>query len=582
MLLNELHILALDCQATAANPDKGQLLEIGWVSGCAASSPENTNAQSYLIRLPRDVKIPSAVSRITGISEEDLKHSVSESDAWRDLITTAEALASENRLDVCPTVIHYARFELPFLRRLHEIEAMGSPFPLQVICTHEIARRLLPELPRRGIRALAGYFGCAVPELKRSADHALGTLSIWESLVALLEARYRVISLPGLRQWLTDTPSPRSVKRTFPMQAAVRRNLPHYPGIYRMRRANHDILYIGKAKSLRQRVISYFRGGAAHPEHILEMLTQARDLDYKTTASALEAAVVESDEIKRHCPPYNVALRPVGRRLIYCTKDLLYSSNRCADEFCVGPLPGGRSIDALSAFGFWFAQHMSLDGHTAEVIGNALTGYFTVTRPDKVCLQKGLDLFRSTHQDHLKYPSALRVVTSLGAHIWRSQAMQSACEASETKERATTQLNETATRETEWTPVDIASAMEGMLVHTAHMLRRARWFRLLLNSNLAWAAAEDPKTLAHLLVFEKGRVVDIASLSPGDNMPTPRCRIRSRSKNRREMDLATYDRMRVVTTELRRLVCEGRTIELRLTPKVCLTNCELKKCLRWV
>jgi DNA polymerase-3 subunit epsilon len=441
---------------------------------------------------------------------------------------------------------------------------------------------MLPELPRRGLRALAGYFGHAVPELKRSADHALATLSIWKSLVALLEARYRVISLPGLQQWLTDTPSPGSVKRTFPMQTEVRRNLPHHPGIYRMRRANHDILYIGKAKSLRQRVSSYFRGAAAHPEHILEMLTQARDLDYKTTASALEAAVVESDEIKRHCPPYNVALRPVGRRLIYCTKDLLYSSNRCDDEFCVGPLPGGRSIDALGAFGFWLAQHMSLDGHTAEVTGNALIGYSTATRPDKACLQEGLDLFRRTHQDHLKHPSALRVATSLGAYIWRRQAMQPACETSETEERATTQLNETATKEKEWTPVDIASAMEGILVHTAHMLRRARWFRLLLNSNLAWAAAEHPKTLAHLLVFEKGRVVDIASLRPGDKIPTPRCRSRSRSKNRREMDLATYDRMRVVTTELRRLVSEGRTIELRLSPKLRLTARELKKGLLWV
>jgi DNA polymerase-3 subunit epsilon len=260
MLLNELHILALDCQATAANPDKGQLLEIGWVSGCASSRPEGAEPRSLLIRLPRDVKIPSAVSRITGISEKDLKNSVSESDAWLDLITTAEALATENRLDVCPTVIHFARFELPFLRRLHEIEAKSSPFPLQIICTHEIARRMLPELPRRGIPALAGYFGHAVPELKRSADHALVTLSIWKSLVELLESRCKVNTLQGLGQWLADTLSPGFVKRTFPMQTEVRCNLPHHPGIYRMRRANGEILYIGKAKSLRRRVDRGKRG----------------------------------------------------------------------------------------------------------------------------------------------------------------------------------------------------------------------------------------------------------------------------------------------------------------------------------
>ena len=96
ILLTELNILALDCQTTAANPNKGQLLEIGWMSGCASSKSVNTDVRSYLIRLPKDEKIPAAVSRITGISAEDLQSSVSESDAWQYLMSTAEYVATEN------------------------------------------------------------------------------------------------------------------------------------------------------------------------------------------------------------------------------------------------------------------------------------------------------------------------------------------------------------------------------------------------------------------------------------------------------------------------------------------------------
>ena len=244
ILLTELNILALDCQTTAANPDKGQMLEIGWMSGCASSKSVNTDARSYLIRLPRGEKIPAAVSRITGISAEELHCSVPESDAWQYLISTAEYAAAENHLDACPTVIHFARFEIPFLDRLHKTNAKGSIFPFQIICTHDIALRLLPELPRRGIRALAGYFGHSMPQLKRSANHAIATMSIWKSLVALLESRYEVNTLHELEQWLANTPPPGPTKRVFPMHPDVWSCLPNRPGIYRMRRANRDILYI--------------------------------------------------------------------------------------------------------------------------------------------------------------------------------------------------------------------------------------------------------------------------------------------------------------------------------------------------
>src|ERR671913_289518 len=83
-----------------------------------------------------------------------------------------------------PTVIHFARFEGPFLRTL-----AGGVFPLDVVCTRGIARRLLPNLPRCSLRAVAGYFGRAVGALRRSADHVEATAFVWQELVRLLETK---------------------------------------------------------------------------------------------------------------------------------------------------------------------------------------------------------------------------------------------------------------------------------------------------------------------------------------------------------------------------------------------------------
>lgn len=242
--LADLHILALDCQATGANPDKGHLLEIGWIAGCAAETvtSDRQQVQSRLIRLPPGEPIPPVVGRLTGITEDDMAGAVTAQTAWRQLELAARAVSGSSGQPQCPTVIHFARFEEPFLRHLHAAQNPKAPFPLQIICTHSIAARLFPDLPRRGIRALAGYLGHAMPELKRSTDHALATLTIWKAMVERLRTRCRIDRLPQLTRWLADSPLPGRTPRVYPMDSTRYRRLPDTPGIYRMRRDNGDIL----------------------------------------------------------------------------------------------------------------------------------------------------------------------------------------------------------------------------------------------------------------------------------------------------------------------------------------------------
>jgi len=83
--------------------------------------------------------------------------------------------------------------------------------------------------------------------------------------------------------------------------------LPNEPGVYRFLDEAGDVLYVGKAKALRKRVVSYF--GKAHDARITEMVARARDVECVVTRSEREALLLEDNFIKEFRPPFNLRLR---------------------------------------------------------------------------------------------------------------------------------------------------------------------------------------------------------------------------------------------------------------------------------
>jgi excinuclease ABC subunit C len=93
--------------------------------------------------------------------------------------------------------------------------------------------------------------------------------------------------------------------------AAVRnvlKTLPARPGVYRMQDAKGDVLYVGKARALKQRVISYTQV-ARLSKRLQRMVAQTRSMTVVTTRTEAEALLLEAQLIKRFRPPYNVLLR---------------------------------------------------------------------------------------------------------------------------------------------------------------------------------------------------------------------------------------------------------------------------------
>jgi len=499
-------------------------------------------AQTCLVALPEGARIPPAVARITGISDAMVRTGQDRLTVWAHVARETARLPRP-----APTVIHFARFERPFLTSLAPVA--DSPL-LDVICTHEVARRLLPDLPRRSLRALAGYFGQAVGPLRRSADHVEATAYVWRALVALLES-HGVTTWNALRAWFaapTDRPSHRS-RRVWPIARELRLDLPDAPGVYRLLRRSGDVLYIGKAVSLRRRVNSYFRHQTGVSERMLEMLTHARDVSFQLVSTALEAALLEPDEIKRHRPPYNIALTEDDRMLWFASADFAQRATCPSDARRVGPIASPDTIDRFAA----------LAHDRADVLSQGRWG------PDAATFEAGLTRLRDAHRELKRMDCAPRArLLRLGVGLWREGRRDHDLDHDDAERES---------RELPWTPELVERALEWIAVRAILARRRARWLTRLMDAAIVWREPGSDRT--RLLMLERGDVVSCTDTSPDRGVPLAPGRERPEAEQRAALTLARYDRLRVVTTELKRVIAAGGFVAVHQRTRPALTGARL-------
>ena len=135
-------------------------------------------------------------------------------------------------------------------------------------------------------------------------------------------------------------------------------SLPLKPGVYIMQNAKNEVIYVGKAKALKNRVSQYFANLASHTEKTRAMVAQIDHFDVIIADSEFEALVLENSLIKRHKPHYNILLKddkgyPYIRLAVKEAYPRFSLSNRIADDGAryFGPY-GGRGatwdiVDAL-------------------------------------------------------------------------------------------------------------------------------------------------------------------------------------------------------------------------------------------
>lgn len=105
-----------------------------------------------------------------------------------------------------------------------------------------------------------------------------------------------------LEQGLVKIESLKEFVKEFPMQS----------GVYLMRNAQDKIIYVGKAKSLRNRVRSYFQDSKDHSAKTKALVFNIDKIDYILTKTEVEAFLLEASLIKKHRPKYNIRLRMIN------------------------------------------------------------------------------------------------------------------------------------------------------------------------------------------------------------------------------------------------------------------------------
>lgn len=522
--LEKLKVMVLDCQTTGASPTHGNILELSWaVSDASLTDPVET--KSYLIK--QDDPLPPRIAKITGIHDDDLEDASEIEDVIGEVVKSIDL----HKLKYC--VIHFAKFEKAFLEDAFET-FLGQPFPLQYICTHEIAKRLYPDLPSRGIRALAGYFSNTLEEDKRSSSHVIATSSIWHHLVKELEA-IPTTSIAGLTKWIQETVPTKRKTRDYPLDRKIRLSLPKAAGIYRMLSKDGSILYIGKAKSLHARVNSYFRGQKKRNQLHMEMLTQTVNISTETTETYFEAAVLENDEIKKISPPYNISLREKKYQPIFYNKDFTEYANEYSTNHPIGPFSSIRALQPLQNIYFTLQGIAAFDGTLLQDI-------------DQEIISEGFSLFSQQWQIDVR-SLKIRSLLAIGLVSLRND--------SEDNDEQNLD-DEQDLAEDEWTAESFASILQGICRHSARQYRRCKELLRLANSQIFWKKKTKGEGWRYLR-FENSKITARENIKTARSIPKM---VEEKSESLSRMDQVDFDRLRVSLTEVNRIEKEGREVRL--------------------
>ncbi len=529
--LADLDVLILDCQSTGASPKFGVVLELAWA--VARGNRDEVTTECHFITLPEGHRVPEQVRQLTGYDPATSTESITDQQAWQRLRAAISHAAS------APTAIHYARFELAFLRDWAERFEPHTEFPLDAICIHALAKRLYPDLPRSSLRALAGFLGHGLDLTRSSRGHVEATAFVWRKLCAELATR-GITTWEALSAFLVEKVKapPRSKKPKYPLDRARIKALPNEPGVYRFLRSNGDVLYVGKATNLRTRTASHF---SSRTRKLIqpEMLTQVSDIAVTVVASPLEAALLEHDAIRSLRPPYNVQLTTTDERVWYATHDFSEARTEPSETHTVGPLPSELSLRPLAA------QISLVEGaaRTFFLRANAV-GVSDLWTPNEDVFAEGWTLFSSRHvalADATK--SARSRVLFVAQKLFAAKVLAKSAEDPENN----------AEKSADWDPERVARHLERAAAQAYQVYRRARWLRLLHDCDVIYREPESERT--RLLAIRDGALVTIADHDSSAPRDTPQI-ARDTSRNI-TFDRTKHDRLRILTTELRRIQRDG-------------------------
>ncbi|MBV8821217.1 MAG: GIY-YIG nuclease family protein, partial [Ktedonobacteraceae bacterium] len=319
--LDEIEFVVLDTETTGLRPGSDRVIEI---AGVRLRGGEAIGSFHSLVNPCR--RIPPFITQFTGITQDMVNMAPTAQEVMPDFLRF---------IDSAIIVGHNLGFDIGFLT--YEAQLQGQAFPLDGLDTLPLARRFLPDLKRFKLELVARHINISTSNFHRALNDARVTAAIFLHFLTLAKQQ-GIYTLGHLRRrlqlpvaWSGDITHITSAEQSGNWRAdgklsataavsarptgslflnpAWRHDFPDHPGVYLMKDASGQVIYVGKAKCLKERLASYYNHPLGYTRKMDGLLQSVKEIETRVLGSELEALLVESQLIKALQPMYNVQLR---------------------------------------------------------------------------------------------------------------------------------------------------------------------------------------------------------------------------------------------------------------------------------
>jgi len=318
--LDEIEFVILDTETTGLRPGHHRVIELAGIRMRAGEV-----IGSFQSLLNPGVRLPSFIVQFTGITQEMVATAPKAHEVFPDFL---------HFIDGAILVGHNVGFDIGFLS--YESQLLGYDFPIDGLDTIPLARRFLPTLRRFKLDSVASHLKITTANRHRAMGDARVTAAVFMKLLELAQ-RQGIQTLGHLRRrlqlpvaWSGDITQATATKQIEQLRAdgkisaqsvtlrptgtlflnpAWKREFPARPGVYLMRDSYGQVIYVGKAKCLKDRLASYYNQPLGYTRKMDGLLQNVKEIETRVLGSELEALLVESQLIKELQPTYNVQLR---------------------------------------------------------------------------------------------------------------------------------------------------------------------------------------------------------------------------------------------------------------------------------
>ena len=263
-------------------------------------------------------KISRKITRLTGIDNEMVRHAPKFYEIARKVFEMTDGNVF---------VAHNVSFDYRIIRK--EFEELGGEFVRRQLCTVRTARRLLKGSKSYSLGNICADLDITITNRHRAYGDALATSKLFDILLEKSKEEGNSLFPSKVK-----TKKKASIPPLLPRQ--IYEDLPTQTGIYYFHNKNAEVIYVGKAKNIKQRCLSHFHDKGRKEITLCE---QTANITYEVTGSELAALLLESSEIKTLMPKYNHS----QKRLSETHELILYMNRDGIKELRIGKRELGSS-----------------------------------------------------------------------------------------------------------------------------------------------------------------------------------------------------------------------------------------------